>query len=605
VSRAAEVGRAGDGSRASEVAEGGHAGRGSLRVSDAYPGLALTRPGDTVTLLLEVACDDAGGAASLRAQLRDNGTPVAERVSDVTIAPGVNVLALVLVTPAAGPRGYEAVLELELQDEKVVARTAVLVAEHWRQAPRYGFLSEFPAEHAEPSVPGETAGNPSQGSAAPAAGGSAEPGPERVRELAKFHITVVQFYDWMYRHYRFLPPEDGFADAMGRRLSLATVKRRVAECRRAGMAALAYGAVYGAEPEFVESRPDWVLRDASGKELSLIDLFYITDIRPGAQWREHILGEFEAAVAEAGFDGIHMDQYGFPKWSYDAGGNPVSLAEHFGGLIDEAADRVARQREGAAVLFNAVNNWPIERVAASDQAAVYIEVWPPHDEYRDLVALIRRARDLSGKDVILAAYLEPFRAGGEGAERAALLATAVIAGAGGFHLLLGEGDAVLRDPYYPNHGRMSRGFARRMRRYYDHTAALHHYLFGAELQEVSDQLTGGINTELCLQGAPASVHPDAGAVWTSVKQRSGELVVNLVNLVGVHDPSWNVAKEEPEPLDALTLRLSAHFRVGRVTWSSPDEDAPVRELEARTGNDGVEIALPELRYWATMVLELT
>jgi dextranase len=585
--RAADVGRA-------EVV------RRQLRIVDAYPGLALTRPGDSVTLLLEVSCEGAGGRAVVRAQLRDNGIPVAEERDDVVIAAGLNSLAIDLATPATGPRGYEAVLDLELQGEKAVGRTAVLVAEHWRQAPRYGFLSEFPAGPAEPSAAGE----PSGASAAPAAGGS-KPGHERVRELAKFHITVVQFYDWMYRHYRFLPPEDDFADAMGRRLSLTTIERRVAECRRAGMAALAYGAVYGAETEFVDSRPDWVLRDAGGKMLSLIDLFYITDIRPGAPWREHILGEFEAAVGAAGFDGIHMDQYGFPKWSYDAGGNPVSLAEHFSGLVDESAARVARLREGAAVIFNAVNNWPIERIAASDQAAVYIEVWPPHEEYRDLVDLIRRARDLSGKHAILAAYLEPFREGGEGAERSALLATAVIASAGGFHLLLGEGDGVLRDPYYPNHGHMSADFARRMRHYYDHTAALHHYLFGSDLQEVTDQLTGGINTELGLLGADTSVNPEAGAVWIVVRQRGGELVVNLVNLVGVHGPRWNVAKEEPEPLTGLTLRLSAHFRVGRVTWSSPDEDSPARELEPQAGSEGVEIHLPELRYWATLVLELT
>lgn len=576
----------------------------SVRIVDAYPDQALTRPGSAVQLRLEARNEGPDASAVLRAQLRDNGMTVAEARSELAMAGGESVLAVEIPTPAAGPRGYEAVLELECRGDRQLARTAVLVADHWRQAPRYGFLSEFPA--------GQSAVAAAHGSGAAASkaasGGddrpNGDPDGRRVRELAKFHITMVQFYDWMYRHYRFLPPEDGFADAMGRELSLATVRRRVQACQELGMAALAYGAVYGAEPEFIESRPDWVLHDATGAPLSLIELFYITDLRPGAPWREHILAEFEAAVRDVGFDGIHMDQYGFPKRSYDASGEPVDLAEHFPGLIDEAAARVSRQRPSAAVLFNAVNNWPVERVAPSDQAAVYIEVWPPHDRYRDLVELVRRARDLSGKHVVLAAYLEPFREGGIGAETGALLVTAVIASAGGFHLLLGEGNAVLRDPYYPNHGHMAGAFARRMRRYYDHSAALHHYLFAPDLVDVSDVVTGGINTEVAVQGAPTSVQPEAGAIWTVVRQRKDQLIVNLVNLTGIGDSRWNVAKEAPAPIAGLTLRLSQHFRLGRVTWSSPDEGSPARGLEPRLDGDGAALPLPELHNWASLVLEL-
>lgn len=549
----------------------------SVRIIDAYPERALTLPGQQITVHLELEAlgDRVGG--TITAQMRTGAKKVVEERASLQLETGMQCLRVVLAAPDVDAHGYEILVQLEAYGSTHSARTAALVASSWRQAPRYGFLSEF-----EPGQPHR----------------------DRIKELGKYHINVVQFYDWMYRHYQFLPPEDAFEDAMGRKLSLETVRQRVAECHSAGMATLAYGAVYGAEPEFVEKQPELVLRNARGEKLSLIDLFYITDLRAGSPWREHILQEFEGAVRDVDFDGIHMDQYGFPKWSYDSEGKAVNLAEQFPSLIDDAARRVAEQRESAAVLFNCVNNWPLEQVAGSDQAAVYIEVWPPHEHYRDLVGLIRRGRDLSGKQVVLAAYLDPFKQGGQDAEQAALLATAVIASAGGFHLLLGEGEGVLRDPYYPNHGCMSPELSRRMRRYYDHTAANHHYLFDEGLQDVTTSFLTGINEEFVVNGVPTSAYPEAGRLWVNLKQRENIFVINFVNLVNLRDTLWNSGKDEPSLLHGLSLNLSSHFRVERVVWSSPDEALPARELAFSDTEVGTSIPLPELFIWSTIVVEV-
>src|SRR5690606_7873208 len=204
---------------------------------------------------------------------------------------------------------------------------------------------------------------------------------------------------------------------------------------------------------------------------------------------------------------------------------------------------------GAAVIFNTVNDWPLDRVARSDQAAIYIEVWSPHDTYRDLVMLVRRARELSGKQAILAAYLKPFHTPGEGAEWALRYATAVINAAGGHHLVLGEGDAVLREPYYPDHGRLSEEGPAATRRLYDHTAAPTHYLHALDLQPVERYLATGINGELNLAGAAAATVPEAGKVWIAIQQRPGQLVVNLVNLTGLGDDLWDAPREAPPLLE--------------------------------------------------------
>src|SRR4051794_25913989 len=42
--------------------------------------------------------------------------------------------------------------------------------------------------------------------------------------VRRFHLNAVQFYDWMYRHADLVPAEDEYEDALGQRLSLATVR---------------------------------------------------------------------------------------------------------------------------------------------------------------------------------------------------------------------------------------------------------------------------------------------------------------------------------------------------------------------------------------------
>ena len=558
-----------------------------VEILDAFPAKALNEPGAPAEIVVElhttVPLD-----ARLMAELQDRGDVIVTAERTVAAVRGTSRVVLTLNVPGDDARGYSVLVRVFWQGGETTASTALLAASHWRLLPRYGFLSDF---------------NPMEKSGATDS--------EHVDLLARFHVTAVQFYDWMYRHYRFLPPADAidgadetFTDAMGRVVSLAAVRKRIAECQRSGMATIAYGAVYGPEPEFILDRPDWLLYDAAGEPLHLIERFYITDLRPGG-WREHILGEFESAIRDMGFDGIHMDQYGFPKLAYDSDGELVDVGAQFGPLIDEAATRVAAVRDGAAVIFNAVNAWPLTAVAGSDQAAVYIEVWSPHDTYRDLVALVRSARAASGKQAILAAYLRAFHEPGSAAEWSLRFATAVINAAGGHHLLLGEGDAVLREPYYPDHGRLTHDGLSVARRYYDHTAANAHYLHAGDLQPVENYYATGINTALNLVGAPASVSPEAGKVWIAIAQRPGQYVVNLVNLTGMDDEQWDVARSEPPALEGLRLECEPFIRIQRVTYASPDvigdNGSP---LEVRVDTSGrVSVPLPQLWLWQTIVID--
>ncbi|HBF76721.1 MAG TPA: hypothetical protein DDX02_02665, partial [Clostridiaceae bacterium] len=61
-------------------------------------------------------------------------------------------------------------------------------------------------------------------------------------------------------------------------------------------------------------------------------------------------------------------------------------------LIDDTKDYIKSKGYNAELIFNAVNNWPVEKVAKAKEDAVYIEVWPPNDTYESLYNLISNAK---------------------------------------------------------------------------------------------------------------------------------------------------------------------------------------------------------------------
>lgn len=228
------------------------------------------------------------------------------------------------------------------------------VVEDSRQVTRYAFLSDFT---------------------------SADTETQDVDWLRRLHFNAVQFYDWMYRHDMLLPPQERYLDPMGRETDLAAIRAKIAACKAAGIRPIAYGAVYAAAKELFAAHPEWAMYTMDGQAMTFAGWLYYMNIAPDCGWSEHILAEFRKAVA-FGFSGIHMDTYGFPKQVWDAERRPVELTDALPKLIDRAAEAVRKEDSAAGVIFNAVNNWPMESVAGTTQDAVYIEVWPPNDRYQ-------------------------------------------------------------------------------------------------------------------------------------------------------------------------------------------------------------------------------
>lgn len=338
------------------------------------------------------------------------------------------------------------------------------------------------------------------------------------------------------------------------------------------------------------------------------------NLHRGNPWRERILATMRDAVRDVPFDGLHLDQYGFPKEAaFDSRGEPCDVAADFAEFIDDARAAIQQPGYDVRVIFNAVENWPIEQVAPTDQDAVYIEVWPPYEDFRHLQELIVGAQRLApDKQVILAAYMKPL-GGAEGArleqaEAATRLTSAAIWANGGFHLLLGERDGALYDPYYATYATLRPAFAREMRAYYDFVVRYMNVLSDRRLS--LDGHVDGVLADVELPGFRCSPDGAAGAIWTIVRGMPGCTTISLINLTAAPHAHWNAPTPPAAPITRVPVRvrLDAASRVRRVFAASPDVDGGAPATLAFTtapAGDGtalVTFELPTLHYWSLVVI---
>ncbi|MCI1579541.1 MAG: glycoside hydrolase family 66 protein [Clostridium beijerinckii] len=482
--------------------------------------------------------------------------------------------------------GYGVEVELFENGERMqVLTTAFDILSSWKNAPRYGFLSDF-----SPDDLGDK---------------------DDLKEMNKYHLNVVQYYDWMYRHHDLIPKEDIFIDPLNRKLSIQTIEGKIKLAHKYNMKAMGYGAVYAAAPDFYEKNKDLAIYKNNKEVYGFDNFLYMMDISKESKWHNHIIQEFYKAV-KFGFDGIHMDQYGYPKEAIvniNEEEKIRNLREDFPVLINETRKYIEDKGEEVGLIFNAVNNWPIETVAEAEEDAVYIEVWPPNDTYQDLYNLISNAKKYaSKKQVILAAYMKPFlqelNIPVEQAENATLLTMATIFASGGFHLLLGENNGVLNDPYYPKYRTMeSESFKKKLREYYDFIVKYEELIYDFDIIDTSMVNTGGINEEYVINGVNASPKAEADCIWSLIKEKPGYKIINLVNFAGIGDMNWNVAKEKrPSEIKNIEVSMLTCNEVKGVYVASPDYNEgkalklDFEYIQSENGNK-VKFIIPELKVW--------
>ncbi|GAA1887445.1 glycoside hydrolase family 66 protein [Lapillicoccus jejuensis] len=550
--------------------------------------VALT-PGDDVVLLLDGLLAGPEGDGSLRVRVTHLGEPVL----DTELAPGpADARGRRRVALGPLPAGSYAVA---VGGPGVALTTGLDVLDDRARRLRYGFVADF------------------------------RPGRDDFDDLADWlraaHLTHVQLYDWMYRHAALLPPDahtlPAYDDALGRPLSLATVRAVVETVRAVGGRSIAYAAVYGAGREYATAHPEQVLRRRGGAPWTLADFLWVMDVSPGSAWVRHVVREMGAAVEAVGFDGLHLDQYGDPKVALDARGRVVDLAAAFPALVDAVRDRLPR----TTLVFNNVGGFPVWSTAAAAQDATYVEVWPPRTGLVDLAALVADGRERApGRPVVLAAYLTPFARGSGPREVAgAQLALATVWLSGGQSLLLGEVAGVLTDPYYPRHGSLDAAAVAALRAWTDFAVATADVLDDPGARDLGPVLVGGVNRDVVLLGADGEVphgpSPRAGEVWVRPSEVDGRLVVSLLDLRGQADTRWDAPHEALEPATGLRLRLRLVAERPRAVVGHPGggpalHEAPVRDAvpgvdgdDAAPGGGEVVVDLPPFTGWCVLVVD--
>ena len=551
---------------------------GSVQITAFHPHQATYKPGEPVELLIALTNPLTRSlSVDVIASVKYLAEEVTQLVQPAELLPGgQQTLHLTWRPPADAPKGYGVDLVVQGAGNQIVAvgHTAFDVLTSWTQAPRYGFLTDFGPDRTDVDA--------------------------AMTWLVRYHINGLQFYDWMYRHETYLTDQEPYRDPLGRELSRRTIEALIDAAHARNIAAMPYTAIYGASLPFFEAHRDWALYEADNAPFLFgEDFLALMNPEPSSPWTTHLMREFAAILEHTDFDGIHLDQYGYPKLAYDADGAEIDMAQAIPGFVNRTHETATAVRPGATVVFNCVNNWPIETAAPTRQDFVYIEVWPPHTLYKDLHTLIVEAQALSdGKPVVLAAYIDPARA------RNVRLADAVIFASGGYHIELGEPGGMLADPYFPNYGQMSGELAEVIRRYYDFAVRYENVLV-LDTHDATSAYAGKVIVEGINTGAERAYNK----IWPIVREGDGIIGLSLINLLELRSPEWNgLLLADPPVQENLVVRLYTDRPIQRVWWASPDvENSQAQALDFSIGSDEggtyVTFRVPSLVYWELIVLE--
>ena len=484
--------------------------------------------------------------------------------------------------------GYGVQLILESNGNRQVLETAFDVTDNPRRSLRYGFVSDFQTKDKNNGA---------------------------IEQLRKYHINMVQFYDWSYRHDKLVTLQERYQDMMGKNIDMITVKEKIKQAESYGMKTIGYGAVYAASKEFFESHKNWAFYNANQEPFRFIDIFYIMNIKRKSPWRTHLIGQYQKAMEYVGFSGIHMDTYGFPKTAFShLESQPclVKLEEEFVSLVDQTRNTLQSQGKDPYLIFNNVGNWPVSKTAVSQVDAVYLEVWHPYERYFHIKQLIENAKNLceNKKPVILAAYLAPFRLEEQlPAAYAAYILTAAIVSNGAYHLLLGENQAVLTQGYYGDYSIMSPETGRIMRKYYDFMIRYLELFYDSTLQDVSMTHIGWDNYEYQCKGTEYSMWGEPGKVWITIRENANYKCLYMVNLCGNEEDYWNKGKNKPQKQKNIVFTISVDHDIQGVYMASPDAEAlqsAELEFEYEFNEKGkfVTFCVPELLVWTVVYLKL-
>src|SRR5664280_1051028 len=351
--------------------------------------------------------------------------------------------------------------------------------------------------------------------------------------LRDLRCTVVQVYDWMDSYSYPMPATNSYDDPLGRPIDRAALESLIQGIRELGAVAQAYAPVCAADQDLAEEHPQWRLYRSDGAPQSLGDLLQIMD--PGnVEWQRHWLDQYVKAIDALGFNGLHLDTYGYPRMALGLGGDQVCVSTGYADFVKA----VRSARPELVVSFNQVNGVPRGFEPPTSPGFRYAELWPPNDKWRHLEGLLQRSTGTRERQGDTLAIYPPVWAGErDSALRTCLLSQAVTTTLGASTLIWGDDDGVLCHPYYVNHEQL-RGEER--------AKVLEWHGFGLRCRDLFKKGTDTSWYELSDENASVTVswngfsspEPIAGSLYARVVRSEELVVVSLLDLSGSDNGSW-------------------------------------------------------------------
>jgi dextranase len=321
-----------------------------------------------------------------------------------------------------------------------------------------------------------------------------------------------------------------------------------------GAVAHAYAPVYAADPPFAAENPEMMLYQGDGAVERFFDLLNLAN-PANKEWQAHFVAAYGSAADQIGFDGFHIDTYGYPRASVDAKGHRVDIRLGY----EEFLTSLRAARPTDLISFNQVNGVPSAVALPAGPGFRYCEVWAPNDQWRHVEGLMDRS---AGRAGLLGPGLSegPLMRGSiacyppvwgtndpngpvtgaarEGSLRTVVYTEAVATCLGASALLFGDVRAVLCDPYYPKHERLSLGEVATVLAW--HRFALRHRDLFLEGEDTSWYDVGDDNGAVKLEWeGPVRPEPAGGTVFGRVVRTDDCIAVGVVDLTGSVNGSWS------------------------------------------------------------------
>jgi dextranase len=435
------------------------------------------------------------------------------------------------------------------------------------------------------------------------------PAADVARNLAQYHVGLIQCYDCTWRSDEPFSPAPSWKDLESVTVTRASLGRYQAALHALGMKFLAYQLWNGAFPDFPTADKhinlSMGLFDRPCGACAVADQIHtdggvgawksfgwqadrIVEMNPAnPAWQGWMIGQWRQLVAKDHFDGVHLDTLGAPSGPvYDASGRKIlDIGTAMAGFANAAGQKLG------CTDINEVSGWDLQQVAQQGKGCdLYIE---PHPEfgnvpyYPSVMGLGEQLRQWTQRPLILAYYPEQQKSGVisggtavcDPAKQSGCMANDAgiellfgqVAFAGASPLLLGDLDHIVPGPFFP---RASLGLDGALQE--ELADDFNWFVAQRDLLRVGVTGSDNIITVTASDGVKlASSVGAAGQVYARAWSKPGIAAgITLTNLVGmksnrIDDPQGDAAPPAMNNL-RVTTEITGTGTPGALWFSAPD-----------------------------------